>query len=666
MTLARRRSRPLRAERLEGRSLMNASIDVAADGSLVYRSDPAAVQSLIVSRAGDVYTFAVGPADAPIVVASNAAGLTSTGSGTATVTVARPKSLEVVAASDGQAIRVRSTAVPTRIDLKADGATVTLGDDSGASGGLRPLAVPVVVVAAAGAKGNGLVVSDESAEYDPAGSLTYNISATAIWADGEAAFGGVSYSGLASVKLQGTRNVEAPAALYLVRGTADGVATTIDGTAGRGRDFSIVGMSWDLSSRLALLSAGEAHVWAASITSPTVVAGGSRTGVWVESESWVDPVRDRINGLNSRLVIDAAAGGVDLNVGRFWRPNPSASDSRWTLSTGLEGPAPYSRLRDPAFDRGEGSLYFRADQVRKLTVDDRGGGASTMRVDVSNGVPIPSADSAPGLGLAYFGGAGRSATSISLVGTPPSGAFADERHLALPSYGGEIALTGADGSKWYVSYALKVGADFITLIPPYVEDELGATSYTWSSDFYGLYPSTIAASNLQVGSTYGPDPGLSLSESNADLKLPWMSVVGKADVRILRGWAPGATTTTLEYRRSEPPAGLRSLAIENGTPGRTGGQLVRLVAAPRGVAVSASQGPGDSAVVALAGIAPAASVAMQGADEGDVSRGSLYVDATGVALSDSDLIDLGDGWVRIPPASAGSAAVTYRRTPRLP
>ena len=80
-------------ERLEGRTLLNASIDIAADGSLLYKTDPAAAQTLLVSRAGNVYTFAVGAADNPIDVTNNAAALPTTGSGGRTVTVTGPGSI---------------------------------------------------------------------------------------------------------------------------------------------------------------------------------------------------------------------------------------------------------------------------------------------------------------------------------------------------------------------------------------------------------------------------------------------------------------------------------------------------------------------------------------------------------------------------------------------
>jgi hypothetical protein len=163
-------------EALEARRLLNASIDIAADGSLVFRSGSVFGQTVEVRREDDLYTI---QSPTPIDVASHDSGLTVTGSGTMLVTVTGPSSLRLVAESNDQGVVVRSTGVPTAIDLQANRTTIFLGDDgTEGSGGLAALSGPITIAAAAGTNSNRLSVSDGDHSYDPSGVLTYIVSAT--------------------------------------------------------------------------------------------------------------------------------------------------------------------------------------------------------------------------------------------------------------------------------------------------------------------------------------------------------------------------------------------------------------------------------------------------------------------------------------------------------
>ncbi len=128
-TLRRGRNLPFRftarVESLEARTLLNATIDVDANGRLTYQTDPAAVSSLTVSEVNGVYTFAVGAADAPIEVNTDG-GLTVTGGGTRSVSVTGPSSLVIVARAQGDSIRVASDDAPTTITVDEYGVAVVV------------------------------------------------------------------------------------------------------------------------------------------------------------------------------------------------------------------------------------------------------------------------------------------------------------------------------------------------------------------------------------------------------------------------------------------------------------------------------------------------------------------------------------------------------------
>ncbi|AMV37980.1 Ig-like domain-containing protein [Planctomyces sp. SH-PL62] len=686
-------------ERLEGRALLNASIDIAADGSLVYRTDPAALESLLVSRAGGVYTFAVDPSNNPIDVTGNAASLVVTGSGSRTVTVADPSKLQIEAAFGGQTIRVRSTGVATRIVLQGDSERVILGDDLAAgSGGIQALAGPITVSADAGSELNSLLVADGPAAYDVGVRPSYVVSTSTITANDpavQARFAGISYSGVSTLTVRGTTVAAAASPLYLVRGTAAGVATTIDATAGPAhRDFSILGTSSDPTSRLTLRSSGTANVWVASIDAPvTYVGGGGRASIWLES------VRGGNFGIDSDFVVQNGGGGVDVSVGNYWNLGTRRGTPNWFLGFD-SGTSAFAALRD-ADNPAVGGLFFRPDEVHALNIDARGNRGASLMVDFRNGDPLPHGPASgvagePRTGLTYLGtGAVHpgSPYALSLVGAPPSGAFSFAMHQVFPLYRGQIALTDA-GEARNIAYQLDPGA-------PLLDDASTVTDYRWFYDVMagsvdgvrtlpdGTIVSAVLDSDLRVidgGLSIANGEALALVEQNADARLARFLVSNKASLRIQRGWSMGTVTTTVDYQPKPvvdeegnvvlddegnpvfpPVAGLTSLYVEDASPAETpSGDVVRLQNLPQGVAVYVNQGHGDDAtILSLPGAAGATLVALDGADDTGIVDGvdgtdKLFIDAGGRLLDPSSFQDLGGGVLRIPPLTPGDAPITIR------
>ncbi|MDG3004585.1 Ig-like domain-containing protein [Paludisphaera mucosa] len=664
-------------ERLEGRALLNASIDIAADGSLVYRSDPAAVQSLLVSTAAGVYTFAVAPGDPPIDVTNNAAGLTVTGSGGGTVTVAGPASLRIEAAFGGQTVRVRSTAVATAIVLQGDQERVILGDDQQAgSGGIQALAGPITVSAATGSELNSLLVDDGPAAYDAGSAPSYVVSATAITSNDptvRARFAGIAYSGVSTLTVRGTSNAQAASPLYLVLGTAAGAATTIDGSAGPAhRDFSIQGTSADPTSSLSLLGAGSANVWVASIDSPTTYSGdGSRAAIFLEA------VRSGNFGIDSNFVVQDAGGAVDLSIANYWNLGGRRGTPDWFLGFDPGSASPFAALRD-ATNAAVGGVFFQPDQVHSLGLDARGNQGASLMVDFRSGDPLPHGPAAgaaddPRAGLTYIGAAGvhpGSPYALSLVGAPTTGAFAAESVQAFPLYRGLVELTEAGGGIRNIAYQLDAAA-------PLLDDAATVAAYRWYYDIMngavdglrtlpdGSTVSAVLDSNLSVtagGTSIAGGLSLSLVEQNASAFMARFLISAKTNARLLRGWSLGAVTTVVNYQYAdavaERVAGLASLSVEDASPPDTPtADVVRLQSAPPGAAAYVLQNGGeDSAAVSLKGTAGATLVGLDGGGGQD----TLYIDAQGLPLSTSNFQDLGGGAFLIAGTNVAAAPVSAR------
>jgi len=682
----RRSGRP-GLERLEGRALLNASIDITADGAVIYRTDLAAAQTLLVAREGDVYTFAVDPSDSPIDVTSNAGGLAVSGSGTRTVTVAAPTLLRIEAASDGQTIRVRSTGVATQIVLQADSERVILGDDLQAgSGGVQALAGPIAVTASAGSELNSLLVADGPAAYDAASRPTYVLSAGAIASTDpvvQTRFAGISYAGVSSLTIRGTTDPQAAAPLYQVLGTAAGVATTIDAAGGpSGRDVAIQGTSSDPTSRLAILASGATSVWVASLDSPaTYASAAGRTSMRFEA------VRGSGYGLDADFVVLDGGDGVDAAFGNYWNVGALRGTPDWFL--GFDpGSTEYAALRD-ADNPAVGGFFYRPAELHSIGFDARGNRGASLMVDFRNGDPLPRAASSgapgePAPGLTYVGASAAhpgSPYALSLVGAPSSGAFASAFHQVFPLYRGQIDLASS-GETRRIAYQLSAGA-------PVLDDATSVADYKWFYDIMngsvdgvrtlpdGREVSAILESTLNVtaGVSITSEQALLLAEANANAFLARYLISGKSALRIDRGWSYGGRTTTVNYRPAPvvddqgestipPVAGLNSLYIADVSPdGVPTNDVVRLQALPPAISAFVNQGFGDdSAVVSLPGIAGATLVGLDAAGNGPAEEDggdTLYIDAGGLLLDSASFQVLAPGALRIPPLTADGAPLSF-------
>ncbi|WP_165250482.1 Ig-like domain-containing protein [Paludisphaera soli] len=685
----RREGRRPGLERLEGRALLNASIDIAADGSLIYRTDPGAVESLLVSRAGGVYTFAVDPANNPIDVTSNAAGLAVTGSGGRTVTVTGPSTLRIEARADGQTIRVRSTGVATQVVLQADSERVILGDDQAAgSGGIQALAGPITVSAAVGSEMNSLLVADGPAAYDAGSRPSYVVSAGTITSNDptvQSRFAGITYAGVSTLTLRGTTVTTVGTPLYVVQDTADGVATTIDASAGPAtRDISVLGTSSVATSRLTLISSGTSNVGVASIDAPvTFIGNGGRASIRLES------VRGGNYGIDSDfVVINGSGGGVDLAVGNFFNLGAPRGTTNWFLGF-APGSTEYVALRD-ADNPAVGGLFFRPGEAHSLGVDARGNRGASLMVDLRNGDPLPFAppNGRPGEptgGFTYVGAAANhpgSPYALSLVGSPTSGPFASAVHRAFPYYRGQIELADG-GSTRNIAYQLSAGA-------PVLDDSSNVADYRWFYDIMhgavdgvrtrpdGTTESAIVESDLGVtagGIAIGGGQSLSVRERNANVPLARYLFSGKNALRIQRGWSLGGVTTTVDYQPTPevdadglpvipPVAGLASLYVTDESPAsQPTNDVVRLQNLPPAAAAYVDQGYGDDAgIVSLSGAVGATLVSFAGASNtpptptvgGDV----LYIDAGRRRIESSTFQVVAPGVLRIPALSPDDAPLT--------
>ena len=193
---ARRRATPT-AERLENRTVLNASISIDADGLLTVDVGSPDYTNLMISTSDGGYRFS-SPWYAVDVV-ENAAGLATEGSGTKDLWVAGITGLTVNANWDA-ALNLVSTDVPTTFHIRYDWVLITLGGDYGTDG-LKGITAPVVIDAPYDLNqpyATTVLKLMDRGSHEP---TTYTVASDAIAATG--GFGGVSYSGLDSVEIVG-------------------------------------------------------------------------------------------------------------------------------------------------------------------------------------------------------------------------------------------------------------------------------------------------------------------------------------------------------------------------------------------------------------------------------------------------------------------------------
>ncbi|WP_165250357.1 hypothetical protein [Paludisphaera soli] len=654
-------------ERLEGRTLLNASIDVAADGSLLYRSGPSPLAEVKISRVGEVYTFA---ANIAIDVGGNAPGLAVTGSGTPTVTVTGPASLRIEVAAVAQRVQIESTGVAADVAFQAHQQFLTLGG----AGGVQALEGPITVSTDPGASDSRLIVDDAAGAYDAVHSPEYVLTADAIGAndpDVQARFAGITYSGVPHVTLLGTRQSSAASPLFLVYDTPDDADLSIsaDGFVGGAEStaphVAVLGTSADPSSDLLIGSNVRPVISLASNSSQvTYLDRYQGPGAWIR----VEGVRGEGYGLGADLVVLAGeTGRVDVSIGNFWNPTRFQGDANWFMGYDpVTGPDnAYAALRDANGPAASG-IYFRPGSLHSLNVDARGNRGASMMVDFRNGNPVPygapatGATNLPLQSLTYVGASATNQGSpyaLSFVGDDAS-PYSYEVHTAVPLYRGLIALSEAPSPAQprRVAYQLDSGA-------PLFDDTLAVGSYsfvyeimdgTLASDYRlrrapdGSIVSSAVPSDLALtagGAAIDGRASLRIAERNPDAFLAETRINDKARAAVLRRWSIAPVSTTIDYASPAAVPGLLGLSVVDDSPSTfASNDVARLDALPPGVGVNVLQQYGDDrAIVSADGVAPASLVWL----DGGPGTNTLEIDADQQVLRIDDLGDARFAVVRV-------------------
>jgi len=335
-----RRGALRRLEALEDRTLLNASIDIDAAGVLTYHTDGAVVETLNISVAGDVYTFA---STVDIDVLTNLPGLTVTGDTTPTVTVTGISGLVVDADFADDSVAVASSNVDTTINLNTTGAVASLGDPADPLG-LAALSAPITVTGQGPATPSTLNVIDAGSTAD----VDYTLTSSALSATN--GFGGLTYSDVASLNITSNNGsgeilVESlPASTTVTIEQGDGdhlatvsipeaaaLATTLDGGAGNNALTLDAG---DLALEPGFFSAGPGGT---TVIAGIVLPGGPITysnyqQVTVTNLPPATPpivTGATINAVQGQQLVDAIAGTFTTSTS-----GASASDFTATIDWG--------------------------------------------------------------------------------------------------------------------------------------------------------------------------------------------------------------------------------------------------------------------------------------------------------------------------------------------
>lgn len=369
-------------ERLEVRTLLNASVDVV-DGVLTYATDPGAAEVLRISADGGLLTFASNAA----IDVLDAGGLVVEGDGTTTVTAAGVLGLKVVVRRGDATATMASVGVATRLDLTAAGGTVRLGDGSEALG-LGALTAAIVVVGS-GDDRSRVTIDDRGSARD----VGYLVAGDAVAATG--GFGGVAYAGLGRLELLGAAGGEAG---FLIAGLADGTETSVTSsvTAGGASRFVVPAdarfdAGWLEANGGAGTNAFEVGrlpkfgYFNAPDGLLTVTDAATMAAVVAEGEE-----RDLRYSYGLRVVLDASAGTLPTQA-RLFRPifglwqlriggmitTPSAEDFTFKAPRGLANTF--------EFVLGEGKYAISTDMKYDGGYDPATGAAS--RLIVTGSIP---------------------------------------------------------------------------------------------------------------------------------------------------------------------------------------------------------------------------------------------------------------------------------------
>lgn len=611
----RRKSFARRLEILEGRTLLNASIDIDADGLMTYKTDDQAAETLNISVSGGVYTFA---STVEIDVARNVPNLTIGGDGTTTVTVAGLSGLAFDLNHQSDQLQVLSADVAASIHYKSTQSRVTLGDRDNPEG-LGAVSGPITVIASAVQEYNNGVTLDDMGS---AAGASYVVTATGLTADN--GFGGLTYSGVLTVNLFESTGAN---------------QTTVDGTA--------EGVSYRLDGRLA-----SSNAFVVQDTSPThnalQLVGGPGANTFDVQRTWASVSIQTGSGTNAvNLTHDGSAGGingevllnnafkgvVDLTV---TNAGGSANEA-WSL-TRRPSPAMWAQLG--GFSR-LGYILFLPEEIQSLTLRDTSLTAGGLTVDFSNGNPLAQAS---GEGrLSYEGGSPIWGTTLRLRG----GSFDNETHSARGPGVGEIVLEAGSSSST-ISYA---GQGLKS-----VYSSVEATNHTFNNlagvgDRVAVETGMLfSASAGQIVQTLGitaPD-----SFSNA-----YIAQKRNVTINANPSASDGSVTVDFGQRGVDPIPGLETLTIiTNG-----GADDVKISRVQAGVALDVRQGDGaDTAHVSVAGLSQTPSVSLDGGS----GNNALVIDAGGRPITPTQFRPGSSGGTALPiPPQPGQAAspglITY-------
>jgi len=576
-----------RLEILEARTLLNASIDIDADGLLTYKTDREWGDWLNISVAGDVYTFA---STVDIDVATNDADLSVTGDGGDVVTVAGINGLAVDVGRPSQnvyhRVNIASSTVATAIRLDTRYGSVTFGDPNNPAG-LRAISAPITVTDLGASATNRLTLDDSGSTA----LASYTLTATTLTADN--GFGGLTYSGVKNLRLNGSTGANE----FIVQGTGDDMTTDLVGNWSQSNHFIIEGTSADSRSEIFLRGGPGLNTFdfkaISSVARPItgdgtnfVNLGNAGDASGIAGAIWLDADRGEVH-----IAVDDSAGttGKDWLLAKY-------DDAPGAVLTGF-GP--------------NGELDYTTDQLSSLSLAAATGQANSLGINLFLGDTLPWA---PGRGrLSYNGGGGDSSGSgIGLF--LAYGEFDAETHDALSPSSGRIALED-DGLSWTISYD--------GLNPRGVFDVLGATDYTFNNLGDSTIPVDIKKSDLPYPFSSFQTLSISAPGAFADTHVAW-----KRHITINANSSAVDGSVTVDYPSApdlRPVLGLETLTIAAGD----GEGAARLLNLPPVAVTNLQQGAGDdSAIISVAGLDQTRGATLDGGE----GVNTLTIDAGGRPL----------------------------------
>ncbi|APW62102.1 Ig-like domain-containing protein [Paludisphaera borealis] len=609
----------LRLERLEDRTMLNASIDIDAAGLLTYNTDPVNIETLKVSVSGNVYTFT---SDLNIDILGNSAGLPATGDGEHTVKVTGINTLTVNIRQHG-ACFIESTNVATHLTSFANNGAFYLGSYV-AGDGLSKLTAPLSVVAGTGAVDTRLDL------YDSSSSLGAHYTVTSQSIESTRGFGGVTFSGIDRLNLYGAAITYEENSSYDVLSTPEDAVTTIVSYAQGGSSHFNVETTATTGGDTSLYLTGELG-WCTydirSASSPIFLGGGQESAIVnLTADSTTSGIRSLVN--------ISSLGAYNVFV-----DNSAGADGTNSLLTGSSQTSEVATLSH--FGGEGGFLTFSTTSVRTLTYWSARGRDNSLTLDFDHGIPLPVG------GTSVFnydgGGTPNSRSDLILVGSPPTGVFPSESHAVSGGGSGSIAFPNFNNNlNTTVNYS-GLAPDGLTDLPPthnYTFNYLGAPDIPI---VVGAGDGAAAPGNIQT---------LQISSLGASPAFFATDIANKSTVRVKSDDDSKGYITTVNYKVSAAAAGITTLILAGGN----GGDQARLIQSLPGVAVRVDQGDGDDlAYVNLPGSAAAASTALDGGGGND----SLTIDARGVGLTAGNFSVGADGWTIISGATVPGAGISY-------